>query len=222
MKPHVRISIACIVSLLLHAGLLIGIKPSTKPHHSTEQGLLQTTLQLSLNKRQAQPLRQPIKTALAETKKSDTKPKHLLRAARSKSEMHESIQPVATGGQLRGRFRWRPPSTYLQSDMMNAMQLAQLARQREAQAATILTGLSTIAAQLAPIMTTRITCTQKEDSGIDCIPEPQEKERALIVQFFNLSIQAHQLGITENLIRMDFGASLGISLKLRQYRTNDH
>jgi hypothetical protein len=102
---------------------------------------------------------------------------------------------------------------------MNALQREQITfqrqSQRQAQAAAIMEGLSTLSSQLHPLITASIDCTQEANDEITCLPEPQENERLLIIQFFQLAIQAHRLGITGNPVTMDFGDALEVSVLLR-------
>jgi hypothetical protein len=217
MLTYARIPIAVVTSLLVHVALLIGIMYQVVKVRPLEMhGLMQVTLHPSLNKSSAQPQSQLAETTLSETSKPKFKSKPKLETVEPGSDVPKPTQTIAKNSQISGHFRWRPPSTYNQREVMNAMQLEQIAFQRKAEINAVLQGLSAISSQLGLVITERIDCTQQANDNLDCVPEPGENERSLIVQFFNLAIQAHRLGITENPVRMDFSETSGVSVMLRK------
>ena len=97
---------------------------------------------------------------------------------------------------------------------MNAMQQAVLADQRSSRAVAVSIGLSNLSAQLGPVLTGRVVCAQHADNEIDCTPVPGDEVRRLLVQLFNLALEARQLGIAENPVRVDFGPERSVSVIL--------
>lgn len=210
MRAHAtytQILIAALISLLIHAILLMVILQPVKVRPPNKEGLVQVALHLSFSQSGVQSRLQLPEATSSKTRKSDRKPIRALQTVKPK--------PIVANDQISGRFYWRPPSAYQQSEVMNAMQLQQIAFQRRSQAAAVLDGLSSIASQLGPVITSKIICTQQDNDEINCVPEPKENERSLIVQFLNLAMQAHRLGLSENPLHMDFGATSGVSVMWR-------
>lgn len=98
--------------------------------------------------------------------------------------------------------------------MMNSMRLAQLAQQREMSRMAIMAQMSDMAARLRPFVTENIVCEQQKGGRIDCTPKPAGKLRGLLEQFSRVASEAHQLDITGNPARIDFGQGLSVSVKL--------
>jgi len=215
MHTYVQIIIAAMTILVIHIALLVGFMQQTKIRLPDAHRLMQVSLHLVGNEFGTQSSAPIMNTKLSETSKPDHQSARALQTVKARSEASKPTQSTAENSHVSGNFRWRSPSAYQQRETMNAMQLQQIAFQRKAQVAAVLEGMSKISSQLAPIITAKIICTQEADDDIACVPEPTETERLLIVQFVNLARQAHQLGVTENPINLDFGATLGVSVSLR-------
>ena len=208
MNTYFRLSIAILVSLLAHVVLLMWVMQQVRVRSLDEHGLLQVYLPQHTNEHASQPLLQSVEPSSATTKKA--------KAKREQKQMDtvKSAQDNSTGRLASGHFLWQPPPVYQQNEIMNAMQFAQLAHQRESQAAAVMAGLSNLSAQLRPAITASIVCTQQANNEIDCTPEPEEKIRPLLEQFFSLSMEARRFGIAGNPVHMDFGPGLGVSVIL--------
>ncbi len=217
MNTYLRILIAAMASLLIHIALIIGVIHQMKLRPHDKQSVFQVALNLPLNKPRFQTPPQ-LETTLFKIRKPSA-----IRAKQTvtpKPDIPKPTQTAAMDGPLLGNVDWHSPPTYQRNEIMNALQLTQLAHQRESQVTAVLSGLSAIASQLRPIITDSIVCTQQVDNNIDCIPELKENERLLIIQFFNLALQGHRLGIIQNPVRMDFGAALGVSLMLARQKSD--
>ncbi len=207
MNASARLAIAILVSLLAHAILLTSvIQVKVRAHN--DHGLLEVFLPPYTNGHDRQPF----------VHMAETGPSAVNNFAEGKAQ-----KPIDTAShsQLRardlpvnGHFRWQPPSSYRQDEVMNAMQMAQLAHQRQSRIAAILNGLSNLSAHLDPLTTGKIACIQQPNTEIECTPEPEEQIRPLLLQFFKLALESRQLGIAGNPVRMDFGAERGVSVTL--------
>lgn len=206
MNVYLRLSIAVLVSLLAHVVLLMWVMQQVRERLPDEHGLLQVYLSQHTGQPVRQSSLQSVETALSTTKKTAD------RQMQKPTDTARQVQDASSGRPDSGHFRWQPPSTYQQNEILNAMQLAQMAHQREAHAGAVMAGLSNLSAQLRPVITASIVCTQQVDNEIDCIPAPKDQERILLEQFFNLASEAHRLGVAGNPVHMDFGPELGISI----------
>lgn len=215
MNFYVRVLIAVFASLLVHIALVAWIMQQMKIRSVDDREFLQVTLSQS-DKHSAQPLPHLMESTLPQAGKPDVRPIRAVKKVTPTPDSPKSIQAVAIDSHILDHFHWRPPSTHQQSGIMNGMQLSLLAHQRASQVTAVLAGLSAISSQLSPTITASIVCVQQTDNNIDCTPEPKENERALIIQFFSLALQARGLGISENPVRMDFGTALSVSVTLRQ------
>jgi len=208
MNTSVRFSIAVLVSILAHAILLMWAMHQVKVRAHDNHGLLQVFLPQYTNDHSRQPLLQLVRADLSAINKLADE------QVRQSVETASPSQAATRELRANGHFRWQPPPAYQQEEVMNAMQLSQLAHQRELRVAAVLTGLSNLSAQLGPVTTQRIVCTQQMTNEIDCTPEPGEETRPLLAQFFSLALESHRLGIAGNPVQMDFGAKRGVSVTL--------
>ena len=192
MNTRPRFSIAILVSLSVHLGLLLWALPQMQQPQPEGQGLLQVFIERH--------------TVSSLSRVAEVK--HVNKTA-------DPVPPAQTSGaRPSGHFVWQPPPRHDPNEGMNAMQLAQLAQQRESQRYAVSAGLNNLVAQLRSVISGRIVCTQQANSEIECQPEPSESARPLLEQFFYLAAEAHRLGITENPVHMDFGVEQGVSVKL--------
>ncbi|WP_283745056.1 hypothetical protein [Sideroxydans sp. CL21] len=206
MNAHLRLSVAILVSLLAHVIALLWVMQQVRMRLPDEHGLLQVFLPQYSHEHARHPFLQSAETAPPSGKNADAK------HAQKSAGPAKATQETSSGRPASGRFYWQPPAVYRQNDMVNAMQQAQLAQQREAHRAAVMSGISNLAVQLRPVITASIVCTQQASNEIDCIPAPKHQERLLLEQFFNLALEARRLGVAENPVRMDFGPELRVSV----------
>jgi hypothetical protein len=209
MNSRSRFLTAILFSLFAHSILLILLQPQQQFHRSDEMGVLQVTLPQTANRDQ---LSSSVDATLPAVKKIE---------AKSKSSIILPIQmpailnlPREEDRLISGGLQGQSPPAYRQNQIMNAMQQAQFAQQRELHRIAILAGLANLSAQLRQVVIEKIACTQQVDNTINCTPVQNEKTQTLLKQFFGLAIEAHSLGIAENPVRMDFGSELGVSVTL--------
>lgn len=203
MNERFRLPIAVLVSLLLHIAVLVWVMQLVKVRSPDGQGLLQVFLQNDV-RTSDRPIQFQGDTAPPALKNPQPKP---VQTPTDIPKLPRSI----TGG----HFHAPPYPAVQQAEQMNAMRLAQLAQQREAERAAVMTGMTNLAAQLRPLISTSLVCAQQTKNEIDCTPAPEDKLRPLLKQFFNLAIQARRLGVAGNPVRMDFGPELGVSVTLQ-------
>ena len=96
------------------------------------------------------------------------------------------------------------------------MQQARFAQRSESRKAAVLAGMSDLAVQLRPVVHAKIDCARQADDRIGCTPEPEIELRPFLARFFNLALEARQLGIAGNSVRMDFGPGAGVSVNFPQ------
>lgn len=191
MNIRPRFSISILISLSVHLALLLWALPQMQKPQPEGQGLLQVFIE-----------------------------KHAGLSAKKTSEVtrvSKAADPIPIthkiGTSPSGHFLWQPPPSRDPNEVANAMQLAQLAQQRESQRYAVSSGLSNLSVQLRPVITGNILCKQQVSTLIECLPEPDEKIRPLLEQFLFLALQAHQLGIATNPVRLDFGSEQGLSVE---------
>jgi hypothetical protein len=208
MNERLRLPVAILVSLLIHCALLLWIVQLEKIRSPESERLMQVFL---LNKDQGFG-RQP-QFAAGSTMPSinSTQPQ----SERKPEALPTPPQSVTGVQQNPGLFRFQNPTFNQQAEQMNAMRLAQLAQQREAERAAVMAGMTNLAAQLRPLIRTGIVCVQQTKNEIDCTPAPDDKLRPLLKQFFDLAIQARRLGVAGNPVRMEFGPEQVLSITLQ-------
>lgn len=191
MNESLRFPIAILVSLSLHIALLSWAKVPAPHGH----GPLQVFLRNSVAGQEALPVQAPASANATLVKNPEAR--------------HEKVPTEAPA---------LPPPVFQnqqafskQASMMNGMQLAQ---QRELRRAAIRAQMSEIVARLRPLVSTSIICEQQKGGGIDCMPEPEGRLLPLLEQFSRVANEAHQLDITGNPARIDFGDGQGVSVKL--------
>ena len=214
MNARFRLIIAILVSLLAHISLLIWILPQMQVRPPNGQGQLYVFLPQSADEHGRRQLQPPAGPSSSAIRKLETKHVNKLQRPAPMPATAKPPPSVTENRQAPGHFHWQPPPSSRQYEAMNAMQQAQLAHQRESRVTATLAGLSNLSVQLRPALINRINCTQQTDKEIDCIPAPKVEMRLLLVQFFNLALEAHRLGIAENPVRMDFGPKSGVSVTL--------
>ncbi|MBI5890312.1 MAG: hypothetical protein HZB47_06500 [Nitrosomonadales bacterium] len=207
MNERLRLPISILASLLLHIAVLMLIAGQLKERVTDGRGLLQVFLQNKVRE-QGRPLQLAVSNAAPAIKNPQVKA--------HKPAAIKLPQSIAAGRPASGRFRWQPPPANQQDELTSSMQIAQFAQQRESRKAGVMAGLSNLAAQLRPLVKTRIACTQQADNEINCLPEPEKNLRPLLEQLFGLAIEARRLGVAENPLRMEFGPEAGVSVMLRQ------
>lgn len=214
MNARYRLPITIMVSLLFHIALLKWFLLQTQVRPLHHQAIFQVSLSSYAQiHRQLLP---PVATAssVIRNAKSKQEPKQqpiLQRPAPTPAKANLAQINIK---QSTSRFRWLPPPSNQQNDVINAMRHAQLAHQRESHAAAVFAELSNLSVQLRHALTGKIVCVQQSDHAIDCTPEPDDKMSPLLEQFLNLALEARRIGIGENPMRMDFGPELGVSVTL--------
>ena len=202
MNENLRFPIAIMISLLIHFIVLMWIMQQVKEPAPIGQAPLQVFLRQGLHGHDGVSLELPVGAAtiknpeVSHTSESD---RSILRP-----------RTGATGHQASNS----PPAEFRQDEMMNAMHLAQLARQREFQKASVQAALTNLAVQMHPMVRSRIVCVQQSEGRINCNPESGNKLRPLLEQFFSLAKEARQLGIADNPVYLDFGPEQSVSVKL--------
>jgi hypothetical protein len=208
MNVRLRLSIAILFSLLLHVALSLLVMQWAKPHSPKEYEPLQVYLLQRSGAYTGQSPQQSFEPSSAAIKIAEA-----LRVQKT-ADAVSSTQDNSAARFSSGYFLQQPPPKYPQNEIETAMQLAQFARQQEAQVTAVMAGLSSLSAQLQHVITTSIICKQHADGEIDCMPEPEEKARPILEQFFGLAMQARRLGSVGNLVSLDFGAGQGVSVSL--------
>jgi hypothetical protein len=208
MNTYLRLAIAVLISLLVHAIVLVWVMPRVKVHANDDRGLLQ----VFLRKNTSEPARQQLASSAEQASLSNKSlvAKHV----EAPAKIVQTDRNDLAGAPTSGHFRWQSLPAYQQSEIMNAMQLAQLAYQRESQVAAVMAGMSNLSAQMRPVMTGKFDCAQQPNNEINCTPVPKDNERPYLLQFFNLATEARRLGIAENPVRMDFGPESWVSITL--------
>jgi len=214
MNARFRLPIAILVSLLAHITLLMWALPQVQVNPPDGQGQLHVFLLQYADEHGRRHLQPPVETSSSAIRNPEAKHENILRRPAPMPAASKTTQVVTEDLQGPSHFHWQPPPSYQQNQVMNAMQQAQLAHQRDMRVAGVLAGLSNLSLQLRPVLTGRIDCTQQTNNEIDCTPAPKDDMRSLLVQFFNLALDAHLLGIAENPVRMDFGPGIGVSVTL--------
>lgn len=197
MNESLRFPIAILVSLACHIALLLWVVQLVKAPVPYGQGSLQVFLRSNVQEPDMRLVQLPVTTSVAEIK---------IPGAKREQSPAETSGPSSSGNSAAPQFH--------PADMMNGMQLAQMARQRELSRAAVMAQMSDLAARLRPLVTENIVCKQQKGGGIDCTPKPEGKLLPLLVQFSRVANEAHQLDITGNPARIDFGQGLGVSVKL--------
>ena len=210
MNAHFRLSIAVLVSFLAHVIVLVWVMQQVSVQSPNVRGPMQVFLPQHINEPGRRPIAQPAKAAslffgTAEAGRPQ-KPRGVAGSDGS----------VVAGRPATGHFRWELPPAHEQNEIMSAMRQAQIAQQSESHKAAILAGMSNLAVQLRPVVNTKIDCARQEDHQIGCTPEPEQKLRPLLQQFFNLALEARRLGIAGNPVHMDFGLGAGVSVNFPQ------
>lgn len=213
MNAHLRLPIALLASLLAHIGLLLWLSAQVHVSPLLNQAHLQVFLQ---NHAASQGPRQSYATTTNKNTTQYPSATHADISLQSPSLSSTEItdQSIIDNRQSTVQFRWHPVSPALQLQNIDTIYQAQSADQRRSRVSAILTGLSNLSAQLSPVLTGKIVCTQQSPEQIVCTPAPDPEIQALLEQFFNLAFEARQLGIAENPVHMDFGSELGISIDL--------
>jgi hypothetical protein len=201
MNERFRLFAAILISLLLHLVVLAWIMHLAQVRVHDGQGILQVFL-MNETRQSERPVQLPVGTAAPSTKAPQLNP--------APKPLVIPVLPHAVG---KGTAP-PPPDSLQEEELMKAMHIAQLAQQRESERAAVMAGLSNLAAQLRPVLHARIECVQLA-AGFECTPEPEERTRPLLMQFFNLAIEAHRLGVTENPLRLEFGPEQVLSVTLR-------
>ncbi len=125
-----------------------------------------------------------------------------------------ALQTTVPGNPAWRNAIWHAPLTNQPGNNDELMRQSQLARQQALQVDAISAELSVIAAQLAPLISVSMVCMQDTGEHMECNPQPNESQRELIGQFFNLAPRVHKLGMADNPVRMDFSAALSVSIVL--------
>lgn len=189
-----RFSISILISLSVHLALLLWALPQMQKPQPEGQGLLQVFIE-----RHAE---------LSVKKASEVK--QVSKAADPMPLTPKTYTPSS------GHFLWQPPPTRDPKEAANAMQLAQLAQQRESQRYAVSSGLANLSVQLHSVITGNIECKQQVNYSITCSPEPDEKIRPILEQYLYMASQAHQFGIATNPVRLNFGTEQSLSVEFLQ------
>lgn len=199
MNESLRIPIAILVSLVCHIALLTWIVHLVKVPVPYGQGSLRVFLRSNVQEPEIRPVHLPVTTSAAAIKTPE---------AKQVKPVAETSAPSSSGNSIGQAPQFSP------SDMMNSMQLAQLAHQREMSRMAIMVQMSDIAARLRPLVTGSVSCELQKGGEIDCTPEPGAKLRLLLEQYSRLVYEARQMGVAGNQDRIDFGQGKGVSVKL--------
>jgi hypothetical protein len=199
MNENLRFPIAILISLLFHIVLLMWIVHLVKVPAPHGQGPFQVFLRNGAREPGPEPVQLPASKNASSIK--------IPEARRTPPPAEASGPSSPFGNSDAPQFR--------AADMMNSMQLAQMAHQRELSRAAVMAQMSDIAARLRPLVSTSIICEQQKGGGIDCTPEPEGKLLLLLEQYSRLASEAHQMDVVGNPARIDFGQGLGVSVKLQ-------
>lgn len=212
MNPRLHIPIAIIISVIIHVILMAWLLPTTPLSLHGNQGILQVTL-LQNNDVHARELHShTVEITVPAIRNLEAKPKPVLKKP-IQTPAAVNFPPVnSENSQTSGQLHWQPQPGNQQNQMMIAMQQSKLAHDRELRKISILAGLSNLSLMLRPLIIEKIICLQQAGNEIKCTPSQKEETQTLLKQFLDLAQEAHNLGITDNPVRMDFGPDQGVSV----------
>lgn len=124
--------------------------------------------------------------------------------------------PSAATSNISGKFHWQPPPTHGQVNLLNEMRQAQFAHQQGMQRAAVSDGLNDIVSKMEPLLKESVTCTQRQDDAIDCMPVPNEEMKPLLESFLYLATDAHRFGMAQNPMRIEFASKHRVSVEFRR------
>ena len=207
MNSYVRFSLAVLLSLIAHFTLLISMLPKERLRPHEQQKVFQVTLQQNTNREQ--PLAQLAASFSAIRRTEETHKSSLVPTVQMPTTIY---LPRAEDRATLGRLQAQSSSMYQQNQIMIAMQQSKMAHERELRKSSILAGLSNLSVTLRPLVTEKIVCLQQTANEIKCTPAQKEETQIILRQFFELALEARNLGIAKNPISMEFGDGTSVSI----------
>jgi len=207
MNSHLRVLTAIMLSLFVHGVLMLSMRSHKIISPQEKSGTLQVTFQ-KYTPVVSHSL--PTKSRIAVKNNS---------AAKEKLLSVQPVQPPTPAYLAHGeesfpqdRLQRQLSPANQQNQIMMAKRQSIMAHERELRRSSILAGLSNLSATLRPLVTEKIVCLLQADHEIKCTPAPKQETQIILRQFFELALEAHQLGIAENPFSANFGIGMGVSV----------